>query len=109
MKRKVDNGIMEGIFTAGSSWYKLKRNVAWILVVIYHQKWKLWRLPVRDLSEGLTVDELMYADVKILKCIQVKFFLEELAVLQNDSILMTDISNQQAQFIGCVRCCQHRV
>ena len=48
-KRNVDNRTLENIFTAGSSWYGLERNVAWILVIIDQLNQESKRLPVRDL------------------------------------------------------------
>ena len=65
-----------------SSWYKLKRNVAWILVVIKQLYQIVKRLQLGDMNEKLTVDELLAAEVAILRYIQRHEFRDELVALR---------------------------
>ena len=65
-----------------SSWYKLKRNVAWILVVIKQLCQIVKGLQLRDMNEKLTVDELLAAEVAILRYIQRHEFRDELVALR---------------------------
>ena len=51
VERNVDNGIMRTIFAAGSSWFGLNWNVAWILVMFDQLKRESKLLPVRDMSK----------------------------------------------------------
>jgi len=45
-----------------SSWYKLKKSVAWILVTIKQLHHRVKGMQLRDMTQKLTVDELQNAE-----------------------------------------------
>ena len=65
-----------------SSWYKLKRSIAWILVTITQLYFRIKGMKLRDMSKELTVDELQNAEVSILKCVQREAYHEEISAVR---------------------------
>jgi hypothetical protein len=78
----IRENVIDRLLKQNSSWYRLKKNVAWILIAIDKLHSKVKSLPIRDMSAGLTVDELQLAEIKILKYIQRLEFASEIATLQ---------------------------
>lgn len=75
----VDSDIVDRLFKYHSSWYKLKKAVAWIMVVKTQLAQKAKKLPLRDMKLCLTVEELRDAEVVILKYVQQQTFSEEIS------------------------------
>ena len=73
----VDKQISKRLFTTSSSCYKLNRNVFWIWIAINRLGQRSSELPISDVSLSLTVDELKYAEVRKIKCVQKRFSHEE--------------------------------
>ena len=65
-----------------SSWYKLKRSIAWILVIITQLYLKVKGMKLRDMSKALTVDELQKAELSILKYVQREVYPEEISAVR---------------------------
>ena len=67
---------MESKFSRFSTWYELRRSVAWLLRVS-----KLLRREIT--SQAILVDELDRAEMKIIKCMQKEAFSEEISQLRS--------------------------
>ncbi len=74
--------IIDRLLERHSTWYELKRSVAWILICIKKLYDKVKGIPTRNMSDGLTVCELQQAEIQLLKYIQQQKFAEEIAALQ---------------------------
>ena len=68
---------MESKFSRFSTWYELRRRVAWLLRV----KDKLSRREIT--SQTISVDELDRAENEIIKCVQKEAFSEEISQLRS--------------------------
>ena len=75
-KTKTDF-FMESKFSRFSTWYELRKSVAWLLCV----KDKLLRREIT--SQAISVDELDCAENKIIKCVQEETFSEEISQLRS--------------------------
>jgi len=69
-------------FSRVSSWYRLKRAIAWILRL---KAILLNRVTALKLSSTLSVDEIKAAEVEIIKCTQSSAFHGELATLRKET------------------------
>ena len=73
----VDGQISKGIFTTSTSRCKLNKNSVWLWIAINRLGQRLSELSISDASLSLTVDELNYAKVRTIKCVQKRFSHEE--------------------------------
>lgn len=78
----VKNDIVDRLLEYHSSWYKLKKAVAWIIVVKTKLIWKAKKLSLRDFKLGLTVEELQVAEVAVMKYVQQHTFPEEISAMK---------------------------
>ena len=76
LKTKTDL-FMESKFSRFSTWYKLRRSVAWLLRV------KDKQLRRETTSQAISVDELDRAENEIIKCVQKEAFSEEISQLRS--------------------------
>ena len=81
-----NNGMSSRIFSRFSSWFKLKKAVAWLL---RFKKWMLHSIRNKDeqhqlkFQKRITVDEMNEAESVIVKCVQSECFAEEIDTIQS--------------------------
>ena len=81
-----NNGMSSRIFSRFSSWFKLKKAVAWLL---RFKKWMLHSIRKKDeqhqlkFQKRITVDEMNEAESVIVKCVQSECFAEEIDTIQS--------------------------
>ena len=74
------------IFSRFSSWFKLKKAVAWLL---RFKKWFLYRFKRKEeynpllFQKRITVEEMNEAENVIVKCVQSECFAEEISTIQS--------------------------
>lgn len=78
--------IMEKIMKRRSSWYKLKVDVAWWLIIKNWLRSKTQEQPTRNMRELLHVDEIYAAEMEIVRYLQRQEFNDETKVLQRNKI-----------------------
>jgi len=88
--------IIDRLLSYHSSWYKLKKSMAWILILIKQLYHKVKGMQLRDMTERLTVDELQSAEMAILKYVQKQTFSEEIAAQESRSV-----SESRVIFTAC--------
>nr|XP_054772241.1 uncharacterized protein LOC129280217 [Lytechinus pictus] len=103
----VDEGrLMDRMIAHYSSWYRLKRAVCWVTKFLKWLKAKR-KLPKPDEgseSSRITLDEMNYAEQKILQYEQSRFFEEEIGLLtaQHGVKKSSSIYKLDPKMVGCL-------
>jgi hypothetical protein len=77
------NSTVEKLLKYHSSWYRLKKTVAWILALKDQLLSKLKNTVSRDQRNGLTADELNNAEVQILNYAQQQTFARDIKAVRS--------------------------
>jgi hypothetical protein len=75
--------VLDRLIQRHSSWYKLRKHVAWIVIVLNNLKSKSQGTEIRVMSHWLTVDELQRGEECIIKYVQSQAFSEEIKTLKS--------------------------
>jgi hypothetical protein len=73
--------VMNRLLKRYSSWYRLKRCIAYIILAFDVLHCRAKRVVARSMSNGVTTDDLQRAEIQILKHVQCREFCEETAAL----------------------------
>ena len=96
---KIENCMIEFVFSKFSSWHKLKRAVAWIL---RFKNWLLMRTrrceesPVSVPTGSITVKEIRHAERAIISCVQEEYYSDEINVLKSSKLAVARQSSLRA-------------
>ena len=79
----VNSDVISRLFNHHSCWNKLKKAIAWLLIITKQLKNLIKKEPLRNLRDSLSVLEMKHAETWILKYVQSQHFEAELKDLRS--------------------------